>query len=308
MRRFVVGLVSLAIIGAACGDDGAEQDAANTANSASDGSATTVAADEPVTGETPSKIVSLSASATETLFAIGAGDQVIAVDEYSDYPADVAALPNDLSGFEPNVEAIAALQPDLVLHDGTTELGAQLDELGITHWVGAAATTLDDVYTQIEQLGAATGHVGESAELVGQMQADIDAAVASFTPPAEPLTYFHELDNTLYSATSRTFIGSVYSLFGLTNIADEAGGDQDYPQLSAEFVIAADPDVVFLADAGAGESAATVAARPGWAALSAVTNGAVIPLDADIVSRWGPRVVEFVQLVAESLAKVPAGV
>jgi iron complex transport system substrate-binding protein len=308
MRRVVVGLFALSIVGAACGDDSTQQDAAATSTTGAADDATSSTGGSPTTGDEPRRIVSLSPSATETLFAIGAGGQVIAVDEYSNYPAEAAELPNDLSGFEPNAEAIAALQPDLVLHDGTTELGAQLDELGIDHWVGAAAVTIDDVYSQIEQLGAATGHVAEAAELVGEMTADIDAAVASIAPPAEPLTYFHELDNTLYSATSKTFIGSVYSLFGLTNIADEAGGDQDYPQLSAEFVIAADPDVIFLADAEAGESADTVAARPGWAELAAVKSGAVIPLDADIASRWGPRVVEFVQLVAESLAKVPEGV
>ena len=122
----------------------------------------------------PSKIISLSPTATEMLFAIGAGDQVLAVDDFSNYPAEAAAKMTELSGFEPNVEAIAGLEPDLVVTDGTNpDLLEQLDTLGIAHWEGPAAVTFDDIYTQIEQLGAATGHVAEAAELVGQMQTDI---------------------------------------------------------------------------------------------------------------------------------------
>ena len=113
------------------------------------------------------------------LYAIGAGDQVLAVDDFSNFPAEAADKMQGLSGFEPNVESIAGLEPDLVLTDGTNaDLLGQLDSLGIAHWEGPAAVTFDDVYTQIEQLGAATGHVAEAAELVGQMQADVDAVKA----------------------------------------------------------------------------------------------------------------------------------
>src|SRR5690606_32442514 len=117
------------------------------------------------------------------------------------------------------------------------------------------------------------------------------------------LTYYHEVDETPYSITSKTFIGQIYGLFGLRNIADEApdaaGG---YPKLSTEFVAKADPDLIFLADTKCcGQNAETLAKRPGWSGLSAVKNGRVIELDDDIASRWGPRVVEFAQLVSDAV-------
>ena len=115
---------------------------------------------------------------TETLFAIGAGDQVIAVDDQSNYPPEAEAVMTDLSGFEPNVEAIAGYEPDLVVTSGDDELTAQLEALGITVWAGPAATTFDEAYAQIEQLGAVTGHVAEAAELVGQMQTDLEEIAA----------------------------------------------------------------------------------------------------------------------------------
>jgi iron complex transport system substrate-binding protein len=319
MKRSLAAIFALALMATACGDDTGDSAATSATSAAPETPAestvpgstapgSTAPSDAETTdADTPARVVSLSPSATEMMFAIGAGELLVAVDEYSNYPPEAAELPNELSGFEPNAEAIAALDPDLVLHDGTTDLGEQLDELGIAHWAGTAPTTFDDIYTQIEQLGAATGNIAEAAELVAQMTTDIEAAVASFVPPEEPLTYFHELDNTLYSVTSQTFIGEVYALFGLVNIADAAGADSPYPQLSAEYVITANPDLVFLADANFGESADTLAARPGWTAIDAVANGNIFALDPDIPSRWGPRVVDFVSLVSDSLAKVPTG-
>jgi iron complex transport system substrate-binding protein len=238
------------------------------------------------------------------LFAIGAGDQVLAVDDQSNYPPEALDKPHDLSGLEPNVEAIAALQPDLVvIADDFTGLTQQLEAVGLTVWSGPAATSFDNVYEQIEQLGAITGHVADAAELVATMQTDIDAKVKAAPQPAQPLTYYHELDNTYYSVTENTFIGQVYSLFGLRSIADLQEVDSDYPQLSAEAIISADPDFIFLADGGYGESPETVAARPGWASLKAVTNDNVVVVDADIASRWGPRVVDYIAAVSETMSK-----
>lgn len=336
MKRFrrATALVSLAVLPltalAACGDDSTESAATEPAATAAPdttvelsaettvapegtdagAAATTVAATEPA-GDVPQRIVSLSPTATEMLFAIGAGDQVVAVDDQSNYPEQAAAKSTDLSGFEPNVEAIASYEPDLVVHDGTTALGESLDTLGIAHWVGAAAATFDDIYTQLEQLGAATGHVAEAAELVAQMQTDIDAAIAAVPVFEVAPSYYHELDPTFYSITSNTFIGQIYGLFGLRNIADTAEGGSDYPQLSAEFLISQDPDLIFLADTKCcGESVDTVGARPGWESLQAVTGDHVIELDDDVASRWGPRVVELVQLIGDSVAAIapaPAG-
>ena len=256
---------------------------------------TTAAAGSTPTGSTPGaglKIVSLSPTATEMLYAIGAGDQVVAVDDYSNYPAEVLQKPHDLSGLDPNVEAIAKLQPDLVVvSDDSGGLGEQLKPLGIDIWVGPAAVTFDDIYTQLEQLGAATGHVADAAKVVAEMQTDIKAAVDAVPDTATGMTYYHELDDTFYSVTSNTFLGTVYNLFELKNIADGGPAGNDYPQLSSEFIVQQDPDLIFLADTKCcGQDAASVAARPGWDAITAVKNGTgVIAMDDDIASRWSPR-------------------
>jgi iron complex transport system substrate-binding protein len=261
-------------------------------------------------GDAPTRIVSLSPSATEILFAIGAGDQVIAVDDQSNYPEEASDKMTDLSGFTPNIEAIAGYEPDLVVHDGTQELSA-LEGLGIATYAGVAPQSLDDVYLQVEELGALTGHPEQAREVVAQMQQDIETARESVSVlfDVAPRIY-HELDNTFFSANSNTFIGQIYGLFGLHNIADTAEGGTDYPQLSAEFVISQNPDIIFLADANYGETPELVAARPGWSEIAAVQNGHVIPVDADVASRWGPRIVQYVELVAgalNELASAPAG-
>jgi len=293
---------------AACGDDSTSTattaaPAATTAPAPNDTAAP--APDTSAAGPVPERIVSLSPTATEMLFAIGAGDQVVAVDDMSNYPDEALAKATALSGYTPNVEAIAAYEPDLVVHDGSTDLGAQLDSLGIANWVGAAAMTFDDIYAQIEQLGAATGHVDEAAALVADMRAAIEQAVASVPKLAKPPRYYHELDPTYFSVTSNTFIGEVYGLFGLRNIADTTEGTTDYPQLSEEFIISQSPDLIFLADSKCcGESRDSVAQRPGWAATSAVSTGSVFIIDDDIASRWGPRVVDYVELVADAMAYV----
>lgn len=314
----VIGvLAGFALLAAACGSDGdtaeAPLDSVGSTEQPAPAETTpgSAPADETVPADVPQRIVSLSPTHTEILFAIGAGDQLVAVDDFSNYPAEALELPNELSGFEPNVEAIAAYDPDLVVIGGDfTGLGDQLDELGIAWWDGPAAVTIDDTHTQIEQLGVATGHVGEAAELVSSMQTDIDEIVAAAPVADEPLSFFHELDPTLFSADSSTFIGEIYALLGLQNIADGVEGDSGgFPQLSAEFVVSQDPDLIFLADTKCcGESAETVAARDGWAELSAVQNGNVIEMDDDIASRWGPRIVDYLAAVAAAVeqALVPA--
>ena len=317
MRRTPFLALAVWAVLAACGSPATSTTAPPATTTTTATPTTTVAAGFPVTIETatgpvtianePKTIVSLSATATEMLFAIEAGDQVVAVDEFSDYPAE--APTTDLSGFTPNVEAIASYAPDLVVISFDPEgLAASLTSLGIPVIHHDAAKTLDDTYTQIEQLGAATGHVAEAAAVVGEMQTAIDDVVESLPAPSADLTFYHELDETLVSATSATFIGQLYSLLGLVNIAD--GSDPDgfgYPQLSAEVVLDADPDFIFLADTlCCGQNAATVAARPGWETLQAVVEGHVIELDDAVASRWGPRVVEFLETVGGAVASVPA--
>jgi iron complex transport system substrate-binding protein len=240
--------------------------------------------------------------------AVGAAEQLVAVDDQSNYPTDVPLT--DLSGFTPNIEAIASYQPDLVvISNDIDNMVASLQSLDIPVLLLPAANTLDDVYAEIELVGVVTGHAVEAELVTKVMKEEIEELVAGYTPSVDPVTYYHELDPMLFSVTSQTFIGSIYSLFGLQNIADAADPDGfGYPQLSAEYIIESDPDFVFLADTKfAGESAETVAARPGWEQMTAVTNGRVIALDDDVASRWGPRVVDFVRAVAEAVALQPAG-
>ena len=257
----------------------------------------------------PMRIISLSPTATEMLYAVGAGAQVVAVDEYSNYPEEAAALGTMLSGFEPNIEAISGFTPDLVIasYDPGT-LVEQLGALNIPVFIANAATSIDNVYEQIEQIGLLTGHADAAVQLAAQMKTEIEAAIAGVVPAAEPISYFYELDNTLYSVTSNTFVGQIFNLFGLRNIADNVESGNDYPQLSAEVVVSSDPDLIFLADTKCcNETAATVAARDGWGGLKAVTNNHIVELDDDVASRWGPRIVELVVAIRDAVAMVVAG-
>lgn len=247
----------------------------------------------------PVRIVSLSPTATETLYAVGAGRQVVAVDDQSNYPR--RAPRTKLSGFRPNAEAIAAYRPDLVVV--ASEAGvAELERLGIKVLQFPAATTLTGAYRQVNQLGRATGHPRIAATVVKRMRTRINASVRSVQRRARRLSVYHELTTDFYSVTSRTFVGQIYKLFGLRNIADAAGRASDYPQLSGEYIIAANPDLIVLADSKCcGQRYATVAARPGWSGISAVRNRRVVAIDDDIASRWGPRIVQFVQSVAAAV-------
>ncbi len=298
--------LSLALLTAACGTDAAAPEPPPVPADA--GFPVTVDAyGVPVTiTARPERIVSLSPASTEGLFALGAGAQVVAVDEYSDFPAE--APTTTLSGFTPNLEAIVAYEPDLVVVSyDPGDLVAGLQAAGITVLVLPAAVTFDDVYTQLELLGVVTGNVGGAAELVASLQTRVAAVTATLPTLERPLTYFHELDDTLYTVTSSTFVGAVYALLGLDNVADAAdpdGASFGYPQLSAEFLLDADPDLVFLADTRCcAASAQTFAQRPGFSTLRAVQDGNVIELDDDVASRWGPRIVDLLEQAAAALAQ-----
>jgi iron complex transport system substrate-binding protein len=251
--------------------------------------------------KTPHRIVSLSATATESLFAIGAGKQVVAVDDQSDYPAGVPTT--KLSGFTPNVEAIASYRPDLVViaYD-PGGLVASLHKLKIRVLMQSAPTNLKGAYTQILELGGVTGHAAKAKSVVAGMKAKIASAVAHARKD-HGLSVYHELEPDLYSATSKTFIGRIYALFGLRNIADAADSTgSGYPQLSAEYIIGANPSLIVLADVRCcGQTRQTVSSRPGWNTISAVRNHAIVRIDDSIASRWGPRVVNYVRAIASAL-------
>ncbi len=218
-----------------------------------------------------------------------------------------------LSGYTPNVEAILAYQPDLVIVAGdTTGLTGHLAAAGVPVLSLPAATNLDEAYAQIQTLGAATGNASGAASVVADMESGIQKVVDETHAPAHA-AYYYELDPTYYSASSTTFIGQVLSLLGLRDIVT---GNQDggYPQLSPEAIIKADPTFIFLADTlCCGATPQTVASRPGWGTIAAVKDGRVVNLNDDIASRWGPRIVQLLQVVSaavdstgQSAAKGPA--
>jgi iron complex transport system substrate-binding protein len=251
----------------------------------------------------PERIVSLSPSATETLFAVGAGDQVIAVDDESDFPRGVPRT--DLSSYQPNVEAIAGYRPDLVVVPASVprDVPAGLRKLGLAVLAEPAPDDLGDAYHQLRELGLATGHAAAGERLARQVRSRVERLIAA-APAGDPLDVFHELDPDLFTASSDTFIGRIYERLGLRNVADAAArrAGSPYPQLSSEAVVSADPDLVVLADSECcHQTPAKVAERPGWAAVSAVENGAVVAIDDDVASRWGPRIPAFVTRVVEAM-------
>lgn len=299
----LAALAVAASVAAACGS--------SSSKTASSNATTTTAPAFPVTLRTktgdvaipaqPKRIVSLSATATETLFAIGAGSQVVAVDKYSNYPSQVPK--GDIDALATSPEAVAAKQPDLVvLSNDRKGLGKGLTALKIPVLVEEAPTTLDRMYAEIAELGQATGHSDGATTVAGQIKDGL-AKVAA-TTKAQGVSYYYELDPTYYSQTSRTFLGQVLGTIGLVNIADKAQATSDYPQLSAEFVVKADPDLVLLADTKCcAQNESTVATRAGWATMKAVRLKQVVALDDDIASRWGPRIVELLQQVAAAASK-----
>lgn len=256
----------------------------------------------------PMAIVSLSPTATEMLYAIGAGGQVKAVDRYSDYPKGTPRT--SLDGFTPNVEAIASYKPDLVVtQDTSSGLDKELNALGIEVLSEPAARNLTQEYQQFVQLGEATGHAAQAKAEVTKIKGQLAQVVKSTPKPARSETYYYELDPTYYSETSSTIVGQLLKLLGLTSIADSAKGaaaGNGSPQLSGEFILSANPDYIFLADTiCCKQSAATVKARPGWSTLSAVKSGRVLGLNDNIASRWGPRIVSLLQGVSNEMKQHP---
>ena len=305
-RLLLACCLGLGLLGAAC----SSTSAAGTGGSGSSGSATFPVTVDAANGAVrvparPHAIVSLSPTATEMLYAIGAGGQVKAVDKDSDYPRQ--APHTSLDGFQPNVEAVVSYHPDLVVVSGESgNLSAQLKTVGIPVLELPAASTLADAYAQYGVLGTATGHGAQAAAEVTQLRTEISQIVHA-APKVNGATYYYELDPTYYSVTSSTFIGTVFGLLKLHNIADaapSAASSGGYPQLSSEYIVQANPDYIFLADTlCCGQSAKSVGTRPGWSTITAVRKSQVVGLNDDIASRWGPRIVVLLRSVADALAK-----
>lgn len=298
-----IGLVlALLLVASGCGSKSAAVTSTIPAGSPGAFPVTVMGVEIP---RAPERIVSASASHTELLFAIGAGDDVVATDLFSDYPPAAAAT-EKIDAFNLSVEAVAALDPDLVvLGFDPGDVTAGLTALGIGVLLFDAPGTLDDVWRQIADLGAATGRGAAAATLTDDMRASIERVAGSVPRDGAAPTYYHELDPTYFTITSTTFLGELYAILGLENIADAAAdAGFGYPQLNAEFIIEADPDYVFLADTVCcGMTAEALAGRPGWDSLTAVAEGRVVELDDSVASRWGPRIVEFLEVVAAAVGE-----
>jgi len=322
LAAVLAAAAACAVTLAACGSSASSTTSASNTTSASASGASAASATAPAAAafpvtvksgngtvtikSDPTRIVSLSPTTTEDLYAVGAGSQVVAVDNDSDYPAGVPKT--TLSGLTPNIEAIAKYNPSLVVTwQDTGGLVAGMTKLGIPVLVEPAVTTIDAAYAQIQQLGQATGHAGQAATVVAGMKRQIAADVKQAGASHQGLTYYWELSaNPFYSATSATFIGQVAGLFGLKNIADKASkpADAGYPQLSQEYIVTAKPQIIFLADnqaADGGQSPAVVAKRPGWSGIPAVQDHEVIGLNDDVASRWGPRIPQLVAEIAQAV-------
>jgi iron complex transport system substrate-binding protein len=303
---------ALALSAVACGSSGSSTASAPGGAAAAAGSfpaAISTAIGVVHVKSRPKAIISLSPTATEMLYAIGAGSQVKAVDSDSDYPPQ--APRTKLDALDPNLEAIVAYKPDLVvisnLSDNFDSLAKSLAGFSIPVLYLPAPPGLSGVYSEFDELGRATGHVGQAERENATLRTQISQIVASVPKHAQPISYYYELDQTYYSVTSATFVGSLLALLGMKSIADTASGAASsggYPQLSSEYIVKANPDYIVLADTVCcHQDAATVAGRPGWSSLTAVKEGHIIPLNDDIASRWGPRIVDLLRTVATDITK-----
>jgi iron complex transport system substrate-binding protein len=246
----------------------------------------------------PERIVSIGPSNTEFLFALGAGDRVVGDDDFSDEPP-AAKSKEHVGGVKVNLEKVVSLKPDLIVtvkfSDGTVEALSQST---------AAVLVVDpqnaaDVARTASMLGKAVGADGD--RLAADIQAKLDAVKVKTATAAKPKV-FHEIDASdltkMYTVGPGSFVDDLIKLAGGTNIA--AAAKSQYPTISAEEVVRADPEIVVLADAAYGTTGDAVAARPGWSALSAVKNKRVYPVDGNLFSRPGPRL----GAAAEAYAKL----
>lgn len=325
MRRTVLLLaLAVALVGAACGASAGttttSAPAASTAVPASEDatSSTTEAVQITTSGPSPIEVTSeagritldtaaeriavLSATHVEMLFAIGAGGQLIAGDLFSDYPPEARQLPQ-LDSFNLSVESVIDLDPDLVvLTFDPGDAVAAFDVVGIPTVLFSPASTLEAAYDQMLALGVASGHGDEAATLVSQLRGELTELIDEVGGRAEGLTYYHETDPfSFFTPNSSSFIGQLYSLLGMENVADAAPDEfaSGYPQLSPEFIIESNPDVIFLG--ALGENAETIAGRDAWSTMSAVADGRVFVLDVDESSRWGPRIVNFLEDITAAI-------
>ena len=247
----------------------------------------------------PDRIISLSPTATEMLFAIGAGGNVVAVDSHSNFPKD-APLTN-LSALEPNLEAIASYKPDLVII--AFEIGnlkVDLNAVGIEVLMLPATPTVEDALKQILEIGDITGNEENAEKLVVKIRSQIKTI--SLRREGKPkFSVYHELDENYYSPSTWSFLGNIYDILGFKNIADEADtAKTGYPKLSAEYIMVSNPDIIVTSGLK-NDKQLKFASRAGWNAIKAVQNEAIISVEPDIAGRWGPRLIDFCEQIIHKL-------
>lgn len=263
--------------------------------------------DRQVTLPAPAEtVVSLAPSNTEILFAIGAGDQVIGRDEFSDYPQSAADIPTVGGGFgDYNLEAIVELEPDLVLaaEINTPEQVKALSDLGLTVYLLANPTSLDEMYGNLLTLAELTGHVPETESLVAELKDRVAAVDETIANAEDKPSVFYELDATdpsaPWTAGAGTFIDTLISRAGGENIASDLEGQ--YLQISIEEILVRDPQVILLGDAAYGITPESLQDRSGWGNLSAVEADKIYPFDDNLASRPGPRLVDGLEELAKLL-------
>lgn len=246
------------------------------------------------------RIVSMVPSHTETLCALGACDRLVGRDSLSDAPEAALAAPALGTAFAPDLEALVAAAPDLVLADAFTGLAEALAPFGIAVYAGTPQR-LDDLAPYFADLGALLGLEAEAARLAAELEAGFEALRAAVADLPRP-TVFVEIDATPYAAGPTSLVGAIVELAGGAHVVDAALGD--YPQIDPEYVVARDPEVILLMDAPYGVTADQVAARPGWSGLRAVRDGRVLELsmtEVDALSRPGPRLVDAAWAIARLL-------
>lgn len=255
---------------------------------------------------TAQRIVSLAPSITEILFAVGAGPQVVGNTQYCNYPPEADALP-EIGGFSAktiSVEAIVALNPDLVIGGSTNQaaIAEALEDLGVATLI-FEPTTFDTVYANIAVIGEVTGHTQEAGALITTMQARVAAVLAKIAtiPAADRPTVFYEIfDEPLLTAGPSTFIGQMLTMVGASNIF--ADTSENYPQVSAEAIVERNPAVIIGPDShGDKLTPDHLASRPGWDQIRAVQDKRIYLLDGDMASRAGPRLVEVLESLAATL-------
>ncbi len=247
----------------------------------------------------PAAVVSLLPSHTETLCALGACDLIVGIDRHTNV-AELDDLPRLGDPFAPDLEAIVALEPDLVLVDEYSGLHAALEDLGLTVFAGSPQT-VDETYAYFATLGDLLGKDAEAEALVQRLMAEVEEVVAAVSGVDRP-TVFIEIDPTPFTVGPGSYVHELLTFAGGENVVPATLGQ--FPQVDPEFVVAADPDVILLLDAPFGVTAQSVTERPGWAGVAAARTGRVIELSqeaADAISRAGPRLAEAVRALAELL-------